>query len=180
VGYHLSLARTQDPGLQSEHETAARKPARLTAHGAERIQQLVAFVQATGGYPSRSSDDISERTLAEWLQPPRREVADGMLGPVYREALGVLPGWRDTRRAVADEARWQELLAALVAYRASSQDRPRHKATVTSIERSSALRAEICDWRRRQSATGTIQESDPSNAPNGMSGRSRSTDGLEL
>jgi hypothetical protein len=35
---------------------------------------------------------------------------------------------------VADEARWQELLAALVAYLASGQDWSRHKSTVTGQE----------------------------------------------
>ena len=134
VGYHLGLARTQDPGLQSEHETAARNPARLTAHGAERIQQLVAFVQETGGYPSRSSDDVSERTLAEWLQRRRREAAEGTLPPALQEGLRVLPGWRGIPRSVADEARWQDRLAALAAYRASGEDWPRHKATVTGDE----------------------------------------------
>lgn len=122
VGYHLGLARTMDPGLQREHEAASRKPVRLTAHGAERIQQLVSFLQETGGYPSRSSDDVSERTLAEWLQRRRREAADGTLAPALYKGLSGLPGWRGTPRAAADEARWQELLAALAVYRASGQD----------------------------------------------------------
>lgn len=37
-------------------------------------------------------------------------------------------------RAVADEARWQDQLAALAAYRASGEDWPRHKATVAGDE----------------------------------------------
>jgi Helicase associated domain len=133
VGYHLGLARTQDPGLQNEHDTAARRPA-VTGQGRERLQQLVSFVQETGRYPSRSSDDVSERTLAEWLQRRRREAADGTLASAYSKGLAVLPGWRGTPRAVTDEARWQDLLAALAAYRASGQDWPRHKATVTGVE----------------------------------------------
>jgi hypothetical protein len=95
VGYHLGLARTQDPGLQNEHETAARKPS-VTGQGRERLQQLVAFVQDTGRYPSRSSDAVAERTLAAWLQRRRREAADGTLAPAYRQALAPLPGWRGT------------------------------------------------------------------------------------
>jgi hypothetical protein len=51
VGYHLGLARTQDPGLQREHEAVSRKPVRLTAHGAERIQQLVAFAGRVASTP---------------------------------------------------------------------------------------------------------------------------------
>ncbi|KRE67751.1 hypothetical protein ASG92_14045 [Arthrobacter sp. Soil736] len=120
--------------MQNEHETAARKPDRPTAHAAERVQQLAAFVQETGRYPSRSSGNVSERTLAEWLQRRRREAAVGTLAPALREGLGVLPEWRGVPRAVADEARWQDQLAALAAYRASGQDWPRHKATVTGEE----------------------------------------------
>ncbi|KRE67735.1 hypothetical protein ASG92_13945 [Arthrobacter sp. Soil736] len=95
VGYHLGLARTQDPGMQSEHDAAARKPA-VTGQGRERLQQLVAFVQDTGRYPARGSVDVSERTLAAWLQRRRREAADGTLAPAYRQALAVLSGWRGT------------------------------------------------------------------------------------
>jgi hypothetical protein len=134
VGYHLGLARKREPGLQREHEEAGRNPARLTAHATERMQQLAAFVQDTGRYPSRSSDDVSERTLAEWLQRRRREATDGTLAPALQEGLGVLPEWRGVPRAVAHEARWQDQLAALAAYRASGQDWPRHKATVTGQE----------------------------------------------
>lgn len=65
IGYHLGLARTQDPGLQNEHETAARKPA-ATGQGRERLGQLVAFVQDTGRYPARRSDDVSELTVRPW------------------------------------------------------------------------------------------------------------------
>lgn len=133
VGYHLGLARTLDPELQHEHDAAARKPA-VTGQGRECLQQLVAFVQDTGRYPSRSSGDVSERTLAAWLQRRRREAADGTLAPAYRQGLAVLPGWRGTPRAAAAEARWQELLAALAAYRAAGQDWPRHKATVSGEE----------------------------------------------
>src|SRR5688572_21701493 len=124
VGYHLGLARTQDPGLQSEHETAARKPA-VNGQGRERLQQIVAFVQDTCRYPSRSSGDAEERTLAAWLQRRRREAADGTLAPAYLQGLAELPAWRGTPRAAADEARWQEQLTALAAYRASGQDWPR-------------------------------------------------------
>jgi hypothetical protein len=134
VGYHLGLVRRLEPGLQSEHDAVSRKPARLTAHETERLQQLVAFVQETGQYPSRSSDDVSERTLAEWLGRRRHEAADGTLTPALQKGLGVLPEWRGVPRAVAEEARWQARLKALAAYRASGQDWPRDKATITGEE----------------------------------------------
>lgn len=157
VGYHLGLARSQDPGLQNEHETAARKPA-VTGQGRERLQELVAFVQERRAYPSRSSDDTSERTLAEWLQRRRREAADGTLAPTYREGLAVLPDWRGIPRAVADEARWQELLAALAAYRASGQDWPRHKASITGVEH------ELGVWLHTQRFRQRRGELDPAKA----------------
>ncbi|MFJ5698999.1 helicase associated domain-containing protein [Arthrobacter sp. NPDC093139] len=133
VGYHLGLARTLDPRLQHEHDAAARKPA-ITGQGRERLQQLVAFVQDTGRYPSRSSGDVSERTLAAWLQRRRCEAADGTLAPAYLQGLAELPDWRGTPRAVANEARWQDRLTALSAYLASGHDWPRHKATVPGHE----------------------------------------------
>jgi hypothetical protein len=157
VGYHLGLARTQDPGLQSEHETAARKPA-VTGQGRAHLQQLVAFVQDTGRYPSRSSGDASERTLAAWLQRRRREATDGTLAPAYLQGLAVLPGWRGTPPAAAAEARWQDVLTALAAYRASGQDWPRHKATVTDQEH------ELGIWLHTQRFKHRRGELDPANA----------------
>lgn len=157
IGYHLGLARTQDPGLQKEHDAAARKPT-VTGQGRERLQQLMEFVQETGGYPSRSSADVSERTLAEWLQRRRREAGNGTLAPAYRQALAVLPGWQGTPRAVADEARWQDLLAALAAYRASGHDWPRHKATVTGEEH------ELGVWLHTQRFRQRRGELDPAKA----------------
>jgi hypothetical protein len=98
------------------------------------LGQLAAFVQESGQYPSRTSGDATERTLAAWLQRRRREAADGTLAPAYLEGLAVLPDWRGTPRAMADEARWQHRLTALVGYLASGQDWPRHKATITGQE----------------------------------------------
>ncbi len=104
VGYHLRLAREREPGLQNEHEAAARKP-EITGQGRERLGQLAAFVQETGRYPSRSSEDGAERILAGWLQRRRREATAGTLAPAYLQALAVLPDWQGTPRAVADETR---------------------------------------------------------------------------
>lgn len=53
-------------------------------------------------------------------------------------------GWEGTPRAVTDEARWEERLAALAAYRVSGCDWPRHKATITSMEH------ELGVWLHRQ------------------------------
>lgn len=58
----------------AEHEsTAGAKPAYATAHGLERMQQLVALVQETGRYPPRQSSRDTGRTLAAWLQRTRED-----------------------------------------------------------------------------------------------------------
>jgi hypothetical protein len=135
VGYHLSVARAADPGLQAAHEQAAGgKKSQVTAQGRERMRELVAMVQDTGRYPSRTAAAAAERSLASWLERRRRDAAAGTLAPVLRDGLAVLQGWQGAPRAVADEARWQDKLAALVTYRAAGHDWPRHKATVTGEE----------------------------------------------
>jgi hypothetical protein len=134
VAYHLGVARTLHPGLQAEHQAAAGpRAARPTDRERARLEQLLAMVQGTGRYPSRTAIDASERTLATWLQRRRNEERAGMLSPVLRDALAGLPGWQNSR-ALADEATWHKRLAALGAYRASGQDWPRHHATVPDEE----------------------------------------------
>lgn len=132
VGYHLRLACAADPGLREAHEAAANaKPARVTAQGLALMQELVALVQETGCYPSRTADRTSERARAAWLQRLREEAWAGTLAQEYRDGLAVLDGWEGKPRAEADENRWQERLTALVEYRAAGNDWPRHKAVIT-------------------------------------------------
>jgi hypothetical protein len=135
VNYHIRVARTLEPRLEADHEAAARaKPAHATAQGLERMQQLVAIVQETGRYPSRHSPSDTERTLSAWLQRRRVDARAETLAEAYREGLTVLPDWQSRSRAEADEARWQERLAALTEYRAAGNDWPRHKASVEGQE----------------------------------------------
>ncbi|MBO1269972.1 helicase-associated protein [Arthrobacter sp. PO-11] len=135
VGYHLGVACAADPGLRTAHEAAVGgKDRQVTARGLGRMKQLLAMVQETGRFPSLTADDVSERTLAAWLRRRRREADAGTLAPAFRDGLDVLPGWRGRPRAAADEARWQDRLAALAAYRAAGRDWPRHKATVAGEE----------------------------------------------
>lgn len=82
VGYHLSVARKLQPGLEAEHHAAAaRKPRRVTGRGLERMSQLIALVQAGGQYPSTKSVDRDERALAAWLNRRRQTARDGTLEP---------------------------------------------------------------------------------------------------
>jgi hypothetical protein len=78
VAYHLRIARAADPDLQAAHEAAAvqKTTHAATARVLERVRQLVAMVQETGRYPSRTAEGTAERSLAAWLQR-RREDAQG-------------------------------------------------------------------------------------------------------
>lgn len=134
VAYHLRVARQMESGLLGEHKAAATMNTRVTAQGLERMNQLVSMVQKTGRYPSCHAADVSERTLATWLQRRRREASSGTLAPAFQTGLEVLLSWQGTPRIVADENRWMDRLAALVAYRAIGQDWPRHKATTGGEE----------------------------------------------
>jgi hypothetical protein len=98
------------------------------------MQQLVAMVEETGRYPSRTAESTAERSLAAWLQRRREDARAGTLAAAYRDGLAVLPGWLTFPRAEADETRWQERLKALVAYREAGNEWPRHKAVIAGIE----------------------------------------------
>ncbi|MDP9890810.1 helicase associated domain-containing protein [Pseudarthrobacter enclensis] len=98
------------------------------------MAQLIAMVQESGRYPSTKADDNTERALAAWLNRRRKDAREGRLLPVFRDGLSAMPGLQDLRRVASDEARWQERLAALEAYRGSGQDWPRHKATIEGLE----------------------------------------------
>jgi hypothetical protein len=64
--------------------------------------------------------------MARWLSDRRREAADGILSPAYRDGLARVPGWESNSRAIEDEARWHDRLAQLVGFRAEGNDWPRH------------------------------------------------------
>lgn len=92
------------------------------------------MVQQTGRFPSRTAESTSERTLAAWLQRRREDARAGTLATAYRDGLAGLPDWLTPPRAETDEARWQERLKALVAYREAGNDWPRHTAVITGEE----------------------------------------------
>ncbi|QDG87062.1 helicase associated domain-containing protein [Pseudarthrobacter sp. NIBRBAC000502770] len=128
VGYHLAIARRQDPGLEAEHQAAAgagpvpsRSPTDLA-----RMEEVIAWASAEGRLPDGRSGDRSERSMARWLSVRRREAAQGTLDPAYSDGLAQVPGWVENRRKVEDEARWYERLAELVEFRLEGNDWPRH------------------------------------------------------
>ena len=129
VGYHLVIARRQDPELEAEHRAAAGaapvshpSPAELA-----RMDEVVTWVKAEGRLPQDRSGQRGERSMARWLSGRRREAAEGTLDPAYRDGLAQVPGWQGNRREAEDEARWHHRLAQLAAYRHEGNDWPRHK-----------------------------------------------------
>jgi hypothetical protein len=135
VGYHLTVARRLDPGLDQEHKARTpRKGVRVSAGSVERMNEPIEFVGSVGRYPSYVGSSQEERRLAVWLQRRRHEVSVDQLAPVFRDGLRALPGWEFRTRSSIDESRWHECLAALVAYRASGKDWPRHKKTASEDE----------------------------------------------
>lgn len=137
VGYHLAVARRLDPGLTTEHEALAPKVlVRGSASGIRSMVALISFVNSAGKYPSLSAKSHEERKLARWLQRRRHDAATGRLAKHYREGLRALPDWEFKTRSSVEESRWQERLAALVSFRASGEDWPRHKKTDSEQEHS--------------------------------------------
>ncbi|MET3810859.1 helicase associated domain-containing protein [Arthrobacter sp. UYEF3] len=127
VGYHLVIARRQDPGLETAHHAAVvtraggPSPADLA-----RMEEIIAWIRAEGRLPRDRSQDKRERSMARWLSDRRREAADGTLDPAYRAGLARVPGWEGNPRAAADESRWHDRLAQLVDFRAEGNNWPRH------------------------------------------------------
>ncbi len=126
VGYHLVIARRQDPGLEAAHLAAAGTKAGPSPADLARMEEIIAWIKAEGRLPRDRSEDKGERSMARWLSDRRREAADGTFHPAYRDGLAQVPGWDENPRAAADEARWHDRLAQLADFRAEGNDWPRH------------------------------------------------------
>ncbi|WP_442856741.1 helicase associated domain-containing protein [Arthrobacter sp. QXT-31] len=98
------------------------------------MNDVIRLVQQTGRYPSSASLDAHERNLATWLRRRRREAETGALASTFLTGLAVLPEWQVTPRSTGDAARWRGRLEALVVYRSSGQDWPRHRGAASAEE----------------------------------------------
>jgi hypothetical protein len=129
VGYHLAIARRQDPGLETEHQAAASAAAVPSPSAADlvRMDEVIGWVTAHCRFPVGRAADRDERSMARWLTRRRRDAAHGALDPAYRDGLARIPGWLENPKEVADAARWHDRLAQLAAYRQEGNDWPRHQ-----------------------------------------------------
>jgi hypothetical protein len=126
VGYHLVIARRQDPGLEAAHQAATVTKTGPSPGSLARMDEITAWIRSEGRLPRDRSEHQEERSMARWLSERRREAADGTLSPAYRDGLAPVPGWAGNPRAAADEARWHDRLAQLADFRAEGNDWPRH------------------------------------------------------
>lgn len=137
VRYHLQIAAKQDPRLRDEHQAALAPPEpRTTEVGLRNLAEVLAFHNAQGRLPVGHGKTARERALASWLANRRREAGEGVLSPVYREALAVIPGWdTPSTRKAQDAERWQHRLQELQRIRAAGGEWPRHQKTDDRQER---------------------------------------------
>ncbi|BCW68930.1 hypothetical protein NicSoilB4_36930 (plasmid) [Arthrobacter sp. NicSoilB4] len=159
VGYHLVIARRQDPGLEAEHQAAAGAAPvpdpSLT--DLARMEEVIAWVSAEGRFPHDRAGQRGERSMARWLSGRRREAAEGTLDPAYAEGLARMPGWADNRRAAADEARWHDRLAQLVDFRQEGNDWPRHHDYDSEREHALGVWIHTQRYKRRRGELDTAR-----------------------
>ena len=127
VGYHLVIARRQDPELEAAHHAAASAKPGPSAAGLARMEEIIGWITSEGRLPRDRSEQKTERSMARWLSDRRREAAEGALHPAYRDGLARVPDWAGNHRAATDEARWHDRLAQLADFRAEGHDWPRHR-----------------------------------------------------
>jgi hypothetical protein len=159
VGYHLVIARRQDPGLEAEHQAAAGADPVPSPSPTElaRLDEVIAWVSAEGRLPDGRSGDRGERSMARWLSGRRREAAEGTLDPDYRDGLAQITGWPENRRKVEDEARWYERLAELVDFRLEGNDWPRHHDYDSEREHTLGVWIHAQRYKRRRGELDPLQ-----------------------
>jgi hypothetical protein len=81
VGYHLVIARRQDPGLEAAHQAAASAKTGPSPTDLARMDEIIARITAEDRLPRDRSEDKGERSMARWLSDRRREAAEGTLSP---------------------------------------------------------------------------------------------------
>ena len=128
VGYHLVIARRQDPGLEAEHQAAAgAEPAGPSPTDLARMEEVIAWVSAEGRLPRWPFRATGAN--GRWRGGCPSAGAKQPKAPLTRPTATVLPGCRGGPRTtgqLADEASWHDRLAELVDFRQEGNDWPRH------------------------------------------------------
>ena len=136
VRYHLAIAARLEPSIRDEHRKAVPVPARITTAGRQNLDDILALFRAEGRLPTTGGAAARERALGVWLHRRRQEAADGVLSPIYQEALDAIPGWHQASTKKADdEARWKQRLAEVARHLTGGNDWPRHNKTDIKEER---------------------------------------------
>lgn len=150
VGYHLVIARRQDPELEHAHQAATGPKADSSIADLARMEDVISWITAEGRLPRDRSEDKVERSMARWLSERRRKAVDGTLSPAHREGLARVNGWERNPRAAADDARWHERLAQLADFRAEGNDWPRHHGYSSKREHSLGVWIHAQRYKRRR------------------------------
>ncbi|MDB6077893.1 MAG: Helicase associated protein [Akkermansiaceae bacterium] len=159
VGYHLAIARRQDPGLEAEHQVAAGAASgpHPAPKGLARLDEVISWVLTGGRFPDSRSRDRGERSMARWLSGRGREAAEGTLNPAYSAGLAQIPGWADNRREATDEARWHQRLGQLMAYREEGNDWPRHHDSDSDREHTLGVWIHTQRYKRRRGELNPVR-----------------------
>ncbi|WP_244292675.1 helicase associated domain-containing protein [[Micrococcus luteus] ATCC 49442] len=136
VRYHLAIAARLQPSIREEHRDAATTLPRILPAGRQNLEDILDLYKAEGRLPTTAGSSARERALGVWLHRRRQEAEQGVLSPVYKEALDVIPGWhRPSTKKSDDEARWKQRLSEVIDFLASANDWPRHNKTGIKEER---------------------------------------------
>jgi hypothetical protein len=77
VGYHLVIARRQDPGLEAAHHAATVTKTGPSPGSLARMDEVITWIRSEGRLPRDQVEHQEERSMARWLSERRREAADG-------------------------------------------------------------------------------------------------------
>jgi hypothetical protein len=158
VGYHLVIARRQDPGLEAAHQAASGARTGPSPGSLARMDEVITWIRSEGRLPRDRSEHQEERSMARWLSERLREAADGTLSPACRDGLAPVPGWAVNPRAAADEARWHDRLAQLADFRAEGNAWPRHHHYASEREHTLGVWIHTQRYKHRPRRTGPRQD----------------------
>lgn len=117
VTYHLSVAVSEDPGLEARH-TENRSPVpEIPPASRAVLDKLSQFKANEGRFPESVETDLNAIRLYRWLTRRRKQHSEGQLSPRLKAALDQLGDWEEVDGGKRREAVWQANLKELVAWR---------------------------------------------------------------